>query len=324
MKRKITIEEHDDMPKGENRQKVASQGMHGDTRLAHVNPWEEMLLKRLGGAGTRNPKTGLKQYYTSSDVSDWYKNALGRAADPAGLKYWMDYGNAADENSPDVFNAFVNAAKGAGENYTGWKPSDTQSLAPLWDLSGSYAGNKPKAQPAGTLDFPTNIMPATNQASSSNQSNTEYSGLPPSYQNILLAALMPQLQASITNMPGNIDQYTNNALGSYQQMMTDSLKKNIPAAIANLANRGIISSTEGNKVLSDVYSNAATDAANKGYQTAMQAALLKQGMLTTLANIAGLGKSTSSGGTSTSQGSSNTQDPTQMYQILASMIMAQM
>ncbi len=43
--------------------KAAAQGRHGDDRLAHINGYEAAVLKSLGGAGTKNPKTGLEEYY---------------------------------------------------------------------------------------------------------------------------------------------------------------------------------------------------------------------------------------------------------------------
>lgn len=42
--------------------KLRSFGRHGDTILAHINPEEARLLKKRGGAGTSNPKTGLPEY----------------------------------------------------------------------------------------------------------------------------------------------------------------------------------------------------------------------------------------------------------------------
>ena len=41
---------------------LAAQGRGGDTELAHVNPREAAMLRRAGGAGTINPKTGLREY----------------------------------------------------------------------------------------------------------------------------------------------------------------------------------------------------------------------------------------------------------------------
>tara|TARA_R100001369_G_scaffold92251_1_gene136441 strand:+ start:2855 stop:3622 length:768 start_codon:yes stop_codon:yes gene_type:complete len=45
---------------------LAEQGRNGDTILAHINPREANLLKNLGGSGSVNPNTGLREFY---DVS---------------------------------------------------------------------------------------------------------------------------------------------------------------------------------------------------------------------------------------------------------------
>ena len=41
---------------------LAGQGIEGDTELAHVNTFEASLLKSLGGSGTINEVTGLREY----------------------------------------------------------------------------------------------------------------------------------------------------------------------------------------------------------------------------------------------------------------------
>ena len=41
---------------------LAQYGRNGDTMLAHINPQEAAMLKRMGGAGTINPMTGLPEY----------------------------------------------------------------------------------------------------------------------------------------------------------------------------------------------------------------------------------------------------------------------
>ena len=241
MKRTYTMVE-DDQQGQQGKGTLSRQGVRGDTQLAHVNPWEQALLRALGGAGTINPQTGLRQFYTD--------------------------------------------------------PYSTTPIAPTEQLP--------------FLDFPLDIKPYSEHTESS------YTGLPESYGQSLLQSLMPQLLSSIADMPGNIDIYTGQALGSYQQMMQDALRKNIPSAIGNLANRGVISSTEGQRALSDVYSSAAIDAANKGYQTAMQAALLKANIPSVLAQIGELGKVT------TSTGMTYEEDPTQMYSIVADLIRSMM
>ena len=54
---------YDNYPTEKTYDKIASQGRFGDTELAHVNMEEKNLLKELGGSGTTNPKTGLKEYF---------------------------------------------------------------------------------------------------------------------------------------------------------------------------------------------------------------------------------------------------------------------
>jgi hypothetical protein len=42
---------------------LASKGRYGDTMLAHINPQEAGMLRAMGGAGTINPRTGLREFY---------------------------------------------------------------------------------------------------------------------------------------------------------------------------------------------------------------------------------------------------------------------
>lgn len=46
--------------------KVASAGRGGDTELAYLSPKARDLLRKLGGSGTKNPKTELKEYKAAS------------------------------------------------------------------------------------------------------------------------------------------------------------------------------------------------------------------------------------------------------------------
>jgi hypothetical protein len=58
---------------------VASKGRYGDTMLAHINPQEAAILKALGGSGTINPRTGLREYFL-----DFIGDALGGVVDALG------------------------------------------------------------------------------------------------------------------------------------------------------------------------------------------------------------------------------------------------
>lgn len=62
MKPKTKQDQHTHDLKAKLRE-AANKGQHGDTELIHANKSEEKLLKENGGAGTTNPKTGLKQFF---------------------------------------------------------------------------------------------------------------------------------------------------------------------------------------------------------------------------------------------------------------------
>lgn len=58
---------------------VASQGRYGDTMLAHITPKEARMLKKAGGSGTINPKTGLPEFFLDSlfsAVGDLFSGAV--------------------------------------------------------------------------------------------------------------------------------------------------------------------------------------------------------------------------------------------------------
>lgn len=55
---------------------VADYGRNGDTMLAHITPAEARMLRRKGGAGTTNPKTGLKEYFSLGKLFKSIGNAI--------------------------------------------------------------------------------------------------------------------------------------------------------------------------------------------------------------------------------------------------------
>jgi len=61
--------------------KVAAMGRNGDTRLAHVTPQEERMLKAMGGSGTINPYTGMPEYFLGGFFSSLF-GAIDDALDP--------------------------------------------------------------------------------------------------------------------------------------------------------------------------------------------------------------------------------------------------
>ncbi len=49
--------------------RIAAKGRNGDTILAHINPGEAQMLKRMGGSGSINPTTGLPEFFFGSILS---------------------------------------------------------------------------------------------------------------------------------------------------------------------------------------------------------------------------------------------------------------
>jgi hypothetical protein len=60
-------------------EKARKSGRNGDTILAHINPLEAIMLKKAGGSGTINPKTGLPEFGLFDNPKKWLKGSLGGA-----------------------------------------------------------------------------------------------------------------------------------------------------------------------------------------------------------------------------------------------------
>ena len=54
--------------------RLQKHGRGGDTLLAHINPREAAALKRMGGKGTPNPKTGLLEFDENNPEDADYQN----------------------------------------------------------------------------------------------------------------------------------------------------------------------------------------------------------------------------------------------------------
>lgn len=161
----------------------------------------------------------------------------------------------------------------------------------LWPAPGA-PGNPLKQENQNEFMFPSDKYP--------------YSGLPESYRDQLLSFVMPQLRGSVENYSSNIDDFTQQALGSYRQEFDKMIKDILPREINQLANRGILSSTVASDTLGRATSEAARASATKGYETGMQAALMRANIPNTLAGLLQYGQST--------------QDPSVMYRTMAQLL----
>jgi len=89
---------------------LAEQGRNGDTILAHINPREANLLKNLGGSGSVNPNTGLREFYDFSGRDAMGAGGRGEMAGPSGPS-----GNGGDSRN----KAMMAELENIGEEPTG-------------------------------------------------------------------------------------------------------------------------------------------------------------------------------------------------------------
>lgn len=61
-----------------SKRRVAKSGRNGDTMLAHLSPKSAETLRSMGGSGTTNPETGLKEYFLGNlfkGIGSFFKKA---------------------------------------------------------------------------------------------------------------------------------------------------------------------------------------------------------------------------------------------------------
>jgi hypothetical protein len=104
---------------------IAKQGRFGDTELAHVTPEEKALLESLGGAGTINPNTGLREYHGSNSYD--YKLSNAELKDADFDSYHVHYG-------PNTIRTYdINKKRDADEDDDEYTTTYSQSIN--WDAT---------------------------------------------------------------------------------------------------------------------------------------------------------------------------------------------
>ena len=129
---------------------LSDMGRYGDTELVHVNQREIDLLKKVG-AGTRNPQTGLLEFYDPWDaISSTTEDALSydemeertgsdkKAVEPTyTIAYRDDDGNLDPDKSPTL----ITGNSLAGETITGRDYVDPTKFTGIFDgLDGGGPG----------------------------------------------------------------------------------------------------------------------------------------------------------------------------------------
>ena len=142
-------------------QTLGAMGRRGDSLVAHITPREAMMLKAQGGAGTRNPLTGLLEFYDA----DGGGNAAD-SGDPSGS------GGATGESGADTSSSdpgdpgFGSSVDFGGSGFSGGgfgsDPNNSSGGSVGYALPVVAAMNTaPTAAPAGTAPAAANAMLTT-------------------------------------------------------------------------------------------------------------------------------------------------------------------
>lgn len=156
--------------------RAKSAGRYGDTDIVHVNPQEKRALKYMGGAGTINPETGLREYFDPRGAGGVGRNDPGQRARD---KEQSDR-NKADASKGRIGGKYADIGFGTG-NYSnngttisrnkpgrvggpGIGPSEHRAFA---DTSGYGVSspNNPEGITARHGSFGTGAPPASTQPS---------------------------------------------------------------------------------------------------------------------------------------------------------------
>jgi len=110
----------------ETAQDLSEKGRYGDTEVVHVNPQEVEMLKKMGGSGTINPETGLREFFTFNGVTyDSFTDAIdGGGAGGSGSEYFSgtheDYKTGKGKNDSRALSSDNNKDLSTFRRITGY------------------------------------------------------------------------------------------------------------------------------------------------------------------------------------------------------------
>ena len=110
---------------------IAGKGIKGDTKLAHINEFEDRLLKMYGGSGTINEETDLKQYFGGGGSS-------GGGAAPDTTTQFVREAPGIEERKIELMDLARSAAQ--TPLYSGVQPMQVAGLSGLEQQGMGLAG----------------------------------------------------------------------------------------------------------------------------------------------------------------------------------------
>jgi hypothetical protein len=247
---------------------LRKQGRYGDTELAHVNPREKALLKALGGAGSRNPRTGLREYYEAGvdvgggDQGPAAQGDLGMGSGPsfgsdgssnAGVMYGEEFGPTAPPNpvqtgmarlgevlmDPDAIPGFGIAGNLVGRAMSALGRQARSAYGPDAVADPTFEGGRQMEAFMGGPDFPGNL--GTGLGEMRNEAFVPVANPTPRY--LRGGEMAPPQEISSFIGPGMSDIQQRALISTYGTQGVNSAFRTDPVRryYANLLSRGLIS-----------------------------------------------------------------------------------
>ncbi len=135
---------------------LAHRGQGGDRHLAHINDREAEVLRRMGGQGTVNPNTGLREYKGLKNILKIaLPIALTFVAGPMGtaLGTSLTAGTALASYAPVIGGALVGAGSSALQGLVSGQGLDLKNIG-LGAVSGGIGGLAPGITDSLAQQFP--------------------------------------------------------------------------------------------------------------------------------------------------------------------------
>lgn len=217
---------------------------------------------------------------------------------------WRNFAyGVAQQYDPSTYNQWE-AGQGVPGSWEEW----SNKYAPVYNVPLPTFGEQATPEQTPTqgdgnnmLDFPTDVYPWSGS----------FSGLPGGFSQELANAVMPQVQNYMANPAQFTTDYLGGVQSSYANSLNNVLSSVIPQQVNSLANRGILSSTDGQNVIRDSISNTST---------ALMPSMMQNAAYAANSYGSNLGNLLSASNINTSYN----EDKTQMYQILAQLLLGTM
>ena len=119
------------------KKKLASMGRRGDTELEHVNKDEQRMLRRMGSARSKNPRTGLTENF---NIVKSLQSAYDRNVKPVAKKIETETKNVLPEglDGQNLHRGLQEIEKGTGGFITGMGRAGVDMVYNLAGGQGSY------------------------------------------------------------------------------------------------------------------------------------------------------------------------------------------